>query len=58
MTEQPRKKPICSECGMELQAWGEFHPLEACILVRAGCDPRKFLADYLSYEKARRQEKP
>ena len=38
----------CADCGMELASANEFHPIEACILVKAGCDPRELLKAYLA----------
>jgi len=34
-TEKPEEPScVCSECGMALVFWGEFHPLDACWLYR------------------------
>lgn len=29
----------CSECGMGLSSWSEYHPHAFCVLWKAGIDP-------------------
>lgn len=33
------KNSVCRECGMTLEKPDEFHPIEFCILVKAGYNP-------------------
>jgi len=35
----------CTECGMKLESWAEYHPYEFCVLFLSGIDPVKFVRE-------------
>jgi len=37
----------CGNCGMWLSSWAEYHPVEFCVLYRAGFKPWDFVTEVL-----------
>ena len=39
------KEPKCSDCGMPLSSWCEYHPAMFCLLYRNGYHPAAAIAE-------------